>query len=70
MRIDKAMCAKSILALSNTNGSEGYFVTEEALRQGGYEVDYWRYVHEQMYCDNADIKIMQATVENIKKMLQ
>lgn len=68
MRIDKACKTKSVLSLSNTNGSEGYFITQDAICRGGYEVDMFLYGHLQPFCDNADFYLMQETVKHIKSM--
>ena len=68
MRIDKAFPHKSILSLSNTNGSEGYFITEDAICRGGYEVSMFLYGHLQQYYDDADFHMMQETVNHIKTL--
>lgn len=70
MRIDKAFQTKAILSLSNTNGSEGYFITKDALCRGGYEVDMFLYGHLQQYHDDADFYLMQETVEHIKNITE
>lgn len=67
MRIDGFFEDKRILSLSNTNGSEGYFVTEDAFCRGGYEVDMHLYGHIQTYKRDADYSLVLTTVENIKK---
>lgn len=68
MRIDKAFKASSVLSLSNTNGSEGYFITRDAVCRGGYEVDLFLYGHLQQYHDDADFYLMQETVKHIKNI--
>ena len=70
MRIDNFFRTKSILSLSNTNGSEGYFITQDAVCRGGYEVDMFLYGHIQPYCDNADFQLIQEAVEHIKNIEQ
>ena len=70
MRIDNFFRAKSSLSLSNTNGSEGYFITQDAVCRGGYEVDMFLYGHIQPYCDNADFQLIQEAVEHIKNIEQ
>ena len=67
MRIDGFFEDKTILSLSNTNGSEGYFITEDAFCRGGYEVDMHLYGHIQTYKRDADFSLVLTTVENIKK---
>ena len=69
MRIDERFKDKRILSLSNTNGSEGYFITEDAICRGGYEVAMFKYGQPQPYQDNADFALMQNTVNHIKKVL-
>jgi len=68
MRIDKAFKTKSVLPLSNTNGSEGYFITKDAVCRGGYEVNMFLYGRLQQYCDDADYALMQETVTHIQNM--
>lgn len=70
MRIDKAFKTKSVLSLSNANGSEGYFITQDAICRGGYEVDMFLYGHIQPYCDDADFHLMKETIEHIKNIEQ
>ncbi|MBQ9921933.1 MAG: hypothetical protein IJO52_07080, partial [Clostridia bacterium] len=67
MRIDKAFPNKSVLTLSNTNGSEGYFVTQDTICRGGYEVFMYLYSHIQPFVDDADIHYIRKTVEHIKE---
>jgi hypothetical protein len=69
MRIDKAFKNKSVLSLSNTNGSEGYFITGDACCRGGYEVDMFLYGHIQQFTDNADFYLMQETVKHIQNLI-
>ena len=68
LRIDGAVKNKAVLSLSNTNGSEGYFITPDAICRGGYEVGMFLYGRIQPYCDNADFHIMKETVRHIKEM--
>ena len=70
MRIDGALKTKSVLSLSNTNGSEGYFITQDAICRGGYEVTMFLYGHIQPYCDDADFSIFKQTAEHIESMDQ
>ncbi len=68
MRIDKAFGTKSVLSLSNTNGSEGYFITRDAVCRGGYEVNMFLYGHIQPFCDDADFELMKQTVKHIENI--
>ena len=70
MRIDRAIKTKSVLSLSNTNGSEGYFITQDAICRGGYEITMFTYSHIQSFAENADFALIQATVDNINKLLE
>lgn len=68
MRIDQAHDAHTVLSLSNTNGSMGYFVTEDQLCRGGYEIDMFRYARLQPYRDDADHDLVIGTLENLSKL--
>lgn len=68
IRTDNAFDDKIVLSLSNTNGSEGYFVTEKEKPRGGYEVNMHLYGHIQTYKNNADDDLYKATVKNIKEL--
>ncbi len=70
MRIDKAFDDKKVLTLSNTNGSESYMVTQDALCRGGYEVDMFLYSHIQPFADDADFSLTTGTVEHIKTICE
>jgi len=65
LRIDKYNREFNVLALSNTNGSEGYFVTEDQLPKGGYEVDMFRNGYIQQYVDNADYYVILESLKNL-----
>jgi len=49
-----------------TNGSESYFVTQDQIALGGYEVNLFRYNRVQPYVDNADWYLITDTVKNLK----
>lgn len=66
--IDAAFPNKKVLSLSNTNGSEGYFITEDAKPLGGYEVSMFLYGHIQQFCDNANQSLAEETIKHIKEM--
>ena len=67
--INKAFDNLSVLSLSNTNGSEGYFITDDAKPLGGYEVSMYLYGHVQQFCDDASTTLSDATIKHIKEML-
>lgn len=66
MRIDEYFPDLKVLSLSNTNGSAGYMVTEDAICRGGYEVEMFQYGRTQEFCDNADFCLFQAAVDTIQ----
>ena len=68
LRIDAEFKKAAILSLSNSNGSQGYFLTQEATVRAGYERDVFRYRNLQSYVDNADWHMMTQTVEHIKEL--
>ncbi|MBE6758333.1 MAG: hypothetical protein E7552_07315 [Ruminococcaceae bacterium] len=67
LRCDQAVTDKAVCILSNVNGFEGYFVTEDALCRGGYEVDLFLYTHLQPPADNADYHLVKQTVQHINE---
>ena len=70
MRIDSFFEDKTVLSLSNAQGSESYFITEDATCRGGYEVDMYLYGHPQSFAENADYALIMATVETIRKLIE
>ena len=68
MRIDEGTPHKKVLTLSNANGSEGYFVTPDALPEGGYEVDMFLYGHLQPYHPTAEEELIRQTLQRIQKL--
>jgi len=68
LRIAKESAIPHTLSLSITNGSRGYFVTEEATLRGGYEVEMFKTANVQPYVHDADFKLMQATLEHLKEL--
>lgn len=69
MRIDRAFKTKTVLSLSNTNGSQGYFITRDAVCRGGYEVAMFLYGRLQQYHDDADYYLFQETVKHIQNIV-
>jgi hypothetical protein len=56
------------LMLSNTNGSEGYLVTEDQICRGGYEVDMFKHGYLQPYADDADWHMIKESLKNIENI--
>ena len=50
------------------NGNEGYFITEDAICRGGYEVHMFLRNGLQPYVDNADWHLMKETVKHIESI--
>lgn len=69
MRINKYFDDVDVLTLAATNGNEGYFVTQDAVCRGGYEVTMFLYKNAQQYADNADWDLVTQTVNNIDSLL-
>lgn len=69
MRIDQCFKTASVLSLSNTNGTKGYLITEDAICRGGYEVNYFLYSGIQPLAANADFHLMKETVTHINEMI-
>ncbi len=67
MRIAKESNVPHTLSLSLANGSEGYFVTEDQICRGGYEVDSFKTAYIQPYANNADWHMVTETLKNLKK---
>ncbi len=70
MRIGRAVPGLNILSLSNANGSEGYFPTEDQLCRGGYEIGMFKYANIQPYSDDADFHIVKETLRNLEEMIK
>jgi hypothetical protein len=68
MRIAKDSPIPYTLSLSNTNGSEGYFVTETEICRGGYEIGMFKTSYEQPYADNADWHMIKQTIDHLNNM--
>ena len=63
-----ALPEKKVLCLSNANGSEGYFITQEAIPYGGYEVEMYMHGHLQACADDASRYYAAETVKHIKTL--
>ncbi|MBE6607809.1 MAG: hypothetical protein E7633_04580 [Ruminococcaceae bacterium] len=68
MRIAQASDIPYTLSLSISNGAKGYFVTEDAVPRGGYEVEMFKTSNLQPYVHDADFRLMKATLEHLKKV--
>ena len=68
MRIAMASPYPYTLTLSNTNGSEGYFITEDAICRGGYEVGMFLTSGVQPFVANADYHVVTGTVSHLKSI--
>jgi hypothetical protein len=68
MRIAYEKKVPYTLSLSNANGCEGYFVTEDQICRGGYEIDMFKTGYIQPYADNADWHLVKETLDNLDKL--
>ncbi len=68
MRIARESDIPYVLSLSNTNGSEGYFVTEDQICRGGYEVGVHRTGYIQPYADNGDHHLVVQTLAHLEQV--
>ena len=66
--VRSALPEKTVLCLACANGSEGYFVTEEAIPCGGYEVEQFLHLHLQAYANDASRAYSAETVKHIKTL--
>ena len=69
MRIDGAFADLETLPTVNTNGSYAYFVTQDAICRGGYEINQFLYRNVQAYCEDADFRLVKATIANLQPLL-
>lgn len=65
LRISKYCPEQTVLAMNMTNGLGSYFITQDAVCRGGYEVNLFLYARPQPYCDDADFELIRSTVDNI-----
>ena len=70
MRIDQASSIPYVLSLSNTNGTEGYFATQDQICLGGYEIDCFMTAHRQPFVQNADWHLVTETLNHLQKLTQ
>ncbi|MBQ3151761.1 MAG: neutral/alkaline non-lysosomal ceramidase N-terminal domain-containing protein [Clostridia bacterium] len=65
LRLQKMSDYKNVLSLAVTNGSGGYFVTEDQICLGGYEIDMYETSKVQRYAKHADYHMILETLKNI-----
>lgn len=69
MRINDAIKGLRVLSLSNANGSEGYFPTQDQICRGGYEIEMFQHSDVQCFTDDADFHIVEETLRNLEEFL-
>ncbi len=69
LRIQRETKDYIVLSLSNANGSEGYFPTEDQLCRGGYEIAMFYSANIQQFKPHADHNLISETLNNIKKVI-
>ena len=69
LRMDRMLPVAKLLTVSCVNGRHGYFVTEDVLCRGGYEVNMFYYDRLQPYVDNADFALAKGSAEEIRKII-
>lgn len=69
IKIDRAFPGYDVLSLACTCGSEGYFVTDREIANGGYEVGRYLVRHTQRYAPPADKTVISKTTSNILEFL-
>ena len=65
MRAEKMSEYDDVLSFAMTNGAFGYFVTEDQIMRGGYEVDMYLTSKLQPYAEHADWYMAKETARNI-----
>lgn len=68
MRINKMSSIGSVLSTALTNGSTGYFPTEDQLCRGGYEIDSFLTTNLQPYAKDADFNLICETLKTLEKL--
>ncbi len=68
MRIAAANPSSRTLVIGTTNDYMGYFVTEDQICRGGYEVDYFLTSQIQPYAKDADYHLIKETLKNLRAM--
>lgn len=70
LRLERMVRGGRVLSLSNTNGSEGYYITEDAICRGGYEVNMFLYGRLQPFCDHADFALLSRSAAHIREVME
>lgn len=68
MRIDKMSSIGHVLSLACTNGTAGYFPTEDQLCRGGYEVKMFKTRNLQPFAQNADFNLITESLKNLEQL--
>jgi len=69
IRIDAAVPDKTVLSLALSNGSFGYFPTQDQLCRGGYEIFMFTHSDIQRFTDDADFQFIKETLRNIDETI-
>ena len=68
LRIAREVKDNRILSLSNANGADGYFATQDQICRGGYEIDMFLNGKPQGFRPDSDTHLVQQTLKNIKSL--
>ncbi len=68
MRTSKSSPIPHTLSIANANGASGYFVTQDQLCRGGYEVDMFLTRPVQRFVDNADHHLITQTLTHLRSL--
>jgi hypothetical protein len=68
LRIAREIKDSRILSLSNANGADGYFATQDQICRGGYEIDMFLNGKPQGFRPDCDTSLVQETLKNIKSL--
>ena len=65
LRISQGSKVPHTLSVALCNGSYSYFVTQDQVCRGGYEIDIFHIRLNQQYADHADGELVKQTVEHL-----
>ena len=68
MRVSAYSKFPHVLSLSNANGCEGYFPTQDQLCRGGYEIGMFQTTGVQTFTDDADFALVTETLKNMEEI--
>ena len=68
LRIAREVKNNRILSLSNANGADGYFATQDQIVRGGYEIDMFLNGKPQGFRPDGDTHLVGETLKNISKL--